>query len=62
MIMPPPKPWRIRKPISDSALHARPESIEPHTKRKIEVEVQTLRAEAVGGPAGERDTVASASV
>ena len=29
MIIPPPKPWRTRKKISEPALHARPESTEP---------------------------------
>src|SRR3954454_24077425 len=33
MSMPPPRPWRTRKAISDSADHARPERIEPHRNR-----------------------------
>ena len=35
--MPPPKPWRTRKAISDSADQASPDSTEPPTKRAIEI-------------------------
>jgi hypothetical protein len=36
MIMPPPRPWRTRKKMSDSADQARPASAEPIMKRAIE--------------------------
>ena len=32
MIIPPPRPWRMRKKISDPADHARPDSTEPTRK------------------------------
>ena len=53
--MPPPKPWRTRKEISEPADQASPESTEPLTKRRDRGHVEALGAEAVGGPAGERD-------
>ena len=55
MIMPPPKPCRTRKTISDSALQARPGQHRADHEQDDRGHVQALGAEAVGGPAGERD-------
>ena len=53
--MPPPRPCRTRKAISDSADQARPDSTEPAQEQRDRDHVEPLGAEAVGGPAGERD-------
>ena len=55
MIMPPPRPWRTRKTISDSADQASPHSAEPRPNSVDRDHAQPLRAEALGHPAGQRD-------
>ena len=62
MIMPPPKPCRTRKKISDSELQASPDSIEPITNRKIEVMYRRLVPKRSAAQPVSGMTVASASV
>ena len=42
MIMPPPRPCRTRKPMSDPALHAAPQRIEPPTNSTSDVRYRRL--------------------
>ena len=49
--MPPPMPWSTRKKMSELADQARPQRLEPRTKRAVEVIQMPLGAEAVDGPA-----------
>ena len=55
MIIPPPRPWRTRKKISDPADQARPDSTEPATNSADDHHPQPLGAESLRGPAGHRD-------
>ena len=62
MIMPPPKPWRMRKKISDSADQARPDSTEPSANSAIEVMYSRLVPKRSAAQPVSGITVASASV
>ena len=55
MIMPPPKPCRTRKKISDSADHARPHSAEPSAEQRDRDHPHPLGPEALRHPARQRD-------
>ena len=55
MIMPPPKPCRTRKTISDVVLHASPHSVEPTRNSVDRQHPHALAAEALHRPAGQRD-------
>ncbi len=62
MIIPPPRPWRTRKTISDSALQARPERTEPTVNRTSEVRYRRLvpkrsAAQPVAGITAASDSV-----
>ena len=60
--MPPPKPCRTRKKISDPADQASPDSIEPQTNRLIEVMYRRLVPKRSAAQPVIGITVASASV
>ncbi len=62
MIMPPPRPCRTRKPISDSADHAMPDSAEPARKRPIEMMYKRLVPKRSAAQPVSGITVASASM
>ena len=62
MIMPPPRPCRTRKTISDSALQARPEAIEPTRNSAIDVMYRRLVPKRSAAQPVSGITVASASV
>ena len=62
MIMPPPKPCSTRKKISDSADHARPDSIEPSANSASEIMYSRLVPKRSAAQPVSGITVASASV
>ena len=62
MIMPPPKPCRMRKKISDSADQARPQSTEPTVNRPSESMYKRLVPKRSDAQPVNGITVASASV
>ena len=55
MSMPPPRPWRTRKVISDSGRPREAGEDRAAEEQRERQHVQALRAEAVGGPARDRD-------
>ena len=62
MIMPPPRPCRTRKTISDSADQARPASAEPSTNSASEIMYSRLVPNRADAHPVSGITVASASV
>ena len=62
MIMPPPRPCRTRKAMSDLARPGQRPRAPSRAEEDDRGDVQALGAEAVGGPAGRGITVARASM